>query len=413
MVPQQKFSIVFRPLLFTICWAFTLISHPPLLLRAEEGVPAQRREQQCSIASSSIKAASEIRGLSIKHDVPCYVRDKDAVRAHILSLIEEKTPPQKMKLEGLAYKALGFIPESFDYERELIELYISQLGGYYDPASDYFVMAGWIPTAFQTTIAVHELTHALQDQYFDLERFVDPKIENSDLLLARSALVEGDATAVMLDYARRLSGQGSIASEKSVESVMIQNVIGGAMVAGSGKVPQSLQLILIFPYTSGLRFAHTLLRVGGYQALDRAFKYPPRSTEEVLHPEKYGKPTPDFLEFTDEQVQGDLVGQIVHRDTLGEFAISTLLGMFLEDKQAAVRAASGWGGDKLIVLQRADKDGSNRYTVLWRSAWDTDTDAEEFFQSYSVALSRRYGGEFGSKVSLKRTGREIFASFER
>lgn len=413
MVPQPRLSIVSIPLLVAVCCAMILVLANPLRLMAEEGGASHRKEQQCSIASSSIKAASEIRGLSIKRDVPCYVRDKEAVRAHILSLIDEKTPPQKMKLEGVAYKALGFIPESFDYERELIELYISQLGGYYDPASDYFVMAGWIPTSFQATIAVHELTHALQDQYFDLERFIDPKIENSDLLLARSALVEGDATAVMLDYARRLAGQGSIASEKSVEAIMMQNVIGGAMVAGSGKVPQSLQMILIFPYTSGLRFAHTLLRTGGYRALDQGFKAPPRSTEEILHPEKYGKPAADFLEFTDDQVQGDLIGEVLHRDTLGEFAISALLGMFIENKQEAVRAASGWGGDRLIVLKSPHKDRNKEFTVLWRTAWDTDTDAEEFYESYRRALARRYGNEFGSSVALKRTGREVLASFER
>ena len=79
-----------------------------------------------------------------------------------------------------------------------------------------------MPAAFQTTIAVHELTHALQDQYFDLQKFVDAKTENSDLLLAHSALVEGDATAVMIDYDRiAFLGLKPLATEPNVEAVLL------------------------------------------------------------------------------------------------------------------------------------------------------------------------------------------------
>ena len=157
---------------------------------ASVSCPAYAEDKTCDLAKTAIASASEIRLLQIKKPVPCFVQDKESVRSHILALVNEKTPPAKMRLEGQVYKAVGFIPEEFDYERGLVDLYVSQLGGYYDPSNKYFVMAGWMPAIFQTTIAVHELTHALQDQYFDLEKFVDPKIENSDLLLARSALID-------------------------------------------------------------------------------------------------------------------------------------------------------------------------------------------------------------------------------
>ena len=186
---------------------------------------------------------------------------------------------------GLKPSGIGFIPLDFNYQQGLIDLYLSQLGGYYDPEKRHFVMAAWMPVMLQTTIAVHELTHALQDQYFNLATFTDQNKYTSDQLMARSALVEGDATLVMLDYQRRLMGQAGLESDKSVSGVMLQNIIGASMMAPMANVPSSLQNLLIFPYTSGLRFAHEFLKDGGYKRLDKIFRSPPRSTEEILHPE--------------------------------------------------------------------------------------------------------------------------------
>ena len=90
-------------------------------------------DKPCEIVKPAIEAASSIRLLAIKKAVPCFVQDRESVRSHIMALVDEKTPPAKMHLEGLTYKALGLIPDSFNYEKGLIDLYVSQLGGYYDP----------------------------------------------------------------------------------------------------------------------------------------------------------------------------------------------------------------------------------------------------------------------------------------
>ena len=390
-----------------------MLSAAPVVAQTPAQPPGT--DKHCDIATSAIVAASEIRQLKRKNDVPCVVRDKEAVRANLLSLVGEKTPPLKMKYEGLTLKTLGFIPESFDYERGIIDLYVSQLGGYYDPGHKYFVMAGWMPDILQTPIAVHELTHALQDQYFDLEKFVDAKIENTDLVLARSALVEGDATAVMLDYARKQVGQDGIATEPNVESVMLQNVIGGAFASSMASVPLSLQLTLLFPYTSGLRFVHTLLRKGGYAEVDNAFRASPRATTEILHPERYLSHQLVIKEFTDAELAAGHAGEVVYRDTVGEFAISTLLAMFLPDKGEAIEAAKGWAGDRLVVLEgdASKPDGKMPITFLWRLAWESERDAEEFYSAYQKALKQRYAAELGRSVVIERMGQEVAVSFKR
>lgn len=360
-----------------------------ILALFQGGGSALAQDETCRIADSAISDASTIRNLRIKRPVPCYVHGKEQVKKYLLHAIETKIPAEKLRMEEAVYKALGFFPENFDYEKGIVELYLNQIGGYYDPDKSHFIMAGWLPAMLQTTVAVHELTHALQDQYFDLSTFMDEKKLNGDELLARSALVEGDATAVMLDYARKMAGVPGIEKEDNVEAMMLQNVVSSSLVAGMGAVPQSMQMLLIFPYTSGLRFAHTLLRRGAYAEIDAAFRRPPRSTEEILHPEKYLLEKPDFVAFQGKDLAGAEAGKLRYEDTMGEFATSLLLGNFTSEKASAAKAAAGWGGDRVAVFE----DGSSSYRrIVWKTNWDSTEDAEEFFEAYSAALSTKYSG---------------------
>ncbi len=342
----------------------------------------------CSITDKAVSDASAIRGLKIKQRVPCLTKNKEEVKKYLLGTIQTKIPAERLSREGLVYKALGFIPFDYPYEEGVVKLYLDQLGGYYDPEMDHFVMAQWMPAILQVPVAVHELTHALQDQYFDLSPLMDPKKFSGDELMAHSALVEGDATAVMTDYSRQLMGQVEIAKEESVASIMMQNILGTGLIAASQNAPASILNMMVFPYTSGLRFAHSLLRKGGYREIDRAFKKLPRSTEEILHPEKYPAKDGEFIDVPDPEdvLESADTRQIIFRDTLGEFAISTLLSMFMTDKQRCANGASGWGGDTVVVYSAG---GSKDETVVWRINWDTQSDAEEFFKAYSEVIKLR------------------------
>lgn len=374
---------------------------------------AESASEVCHIADSSLEQASKIRKLPIKKPVPCRVHNKDQVAKYLKDTIATKLPAEKLDMEEYVYKALGFLPAAFDYKKGILDLYLSQLGGYYDPDRKHFIMAAWLPEIMQTTIAVHEMTHALQDQYFNLQGFVDANIENSDLLMSRSALVEGDATAVMLDYARLLAGQPPLAQEKDVNSFIMQNVLGIAMMANASGVPQSMQSLLVFPYTSGLRFAHVLLQKGGYPEIDKAFKKVPRSTEEVLHPEKYFTDKADYKEFSDADFAAEqraTGNPVVYRDTLGEFAISALLGMYATDKSTAAQAAAGWGGDRVVVLRSADK---SKRTIVWKIAWDTERDRDEFVTLFKDSLKTIYPhSEDGKPLKMSNDSKILTLSID-
>lgn len=361
----------FFPVLFAVFAPFF-----PLFCRAEGA--------ECSIVADALHEASAIRQLPVKSPVPCLLQDKDQVRNYLLEIVEEQLPSEKLEYEEKVYKTLGLLPQDFAYKRGIIDLYLSQIGGYYDPERNRFVMADWLPAAMQTGVAIHELTHALQDQYYDLKTFIDPAINNGDTILARSALVEGDATAVMYDYGRKKLKQPGIGTEENIDKLLFANVAGSAL--SSGNIPKSLQMLLLFPYTSGLRFVHTILKADGYAGLAAAYKNPPMTTEEILHPEKYGA-AQDYVVFSEGDLKNDLPSdyRAVYQDTLGEFGMTALLSMYIPGE--AQKAAQGWGGDRVMLF--ADS-GGNAKTVVWKSSWDTEKDLAEFAAAYHDALAARF-----------------------
>jgi hypothetical protein len=332
----------------------------------------------CALIPKVLEEASRIRGLSFTRTVPCELHNRDQIKKFILDTVDTKLPPKKLKYEEQLYKAIGLIPEKFDYQKELVDFYATQIGGYYDPEKKRYIMASWMPELLQEPVAAHELTHALQDQHFNLETFLDNDKFTSDELLARSALVEGDATAIMLDYSRAQAGMSPIADEQDMTLPMMSNVLNLGLVSGGEGIPEALKFLMIFPYTSGLRFCHQLVRKGGYKEVDKVFLDPPKSTEEILHPEKYGHSAEELQRWDPAKehlgnIPADV--KVLYQDTLGEFFIATFLGSFI-DKSEAVAAAGGWGGDVAAI----SKDH-----IWWVTRWDTEKDAEEFESAFRKA----------------------------
>lgn len=373
-------------------------------------------ERNCKIAADAITAASSIRELAQLQQVPCLVQNREQVKEHLLETIRKELPPGKLEDEGLVYRALGAVPDAFDYKNRVVDIYLSQIGGYYDPKKKQFVMADWSPEMMQTTVAVHELTHALQDQHFNLERLIDMRRFNGDELLARSALVEGDASAVMLDYNFKLVGQPGLGERQDVQALMMQNVVGAALTSSLQDTPRSLVAMMIFPYTSGLRFVHFLLRHGGFARVSRAYREPPRSSEEILHPEKYGREQADFVVLSDAEVKEaakEPAAEVRYADVLGEFSISALL--YQQQVPENAEAAAGWGGDRVLILA---VPGEERPLVAWRIHWDTAADADEFVRAYTKGLRNVYpqapapGGGWselapGKSIKIERAGQDV------
>lgn len=373
---------------------FVVLLFLPATGFAREGV-------NCALVKDATTIASAIRGLRALRPVRCEVRDRKQVEQYLIDTIQTKIPQDRMQHEAVLYRMLGIIPKEFAYVEGIVKLYTSQLGGYYEPVDEYYAMAEWMPAPLQLSIAVHELTHALQDQHYNLDTMMDHRSQESDLLAARSALVEGDASAVMIDFSRQQMGQRPLAEESSVAAILMQNIAGSMISSSLHDAPPALQGMLIFPYVSGLRFAHSLLKEGGYQAIDRAYRKLPESTEHILHPEVYLRGERGFIDVPIPTVpEGIRVASSkpVFVDRLGEFFVSTVLGLQLPPQQASA-AATGWGGDRIALYSL---QGSERFLLVWTLHWDSEAEAEEFFVALQQWYAKRLGVDYRQQASSAR-----------
>ncbi len=294
-------------------------------------------------------------------------------------------------MEEMWYRAIGIVPDDYPYEQGIVQAYVQQIGGYYDPEKKQFIMLDTMSRQLRLPVAVHELTHALQDQRFGLTDFLDPKEGESDELMARAALVEGDANAIMQEF---MSGRSSKTAKGLSEVTLPDSAI---------KVPETLERILLFPYLDGLTFVRHVERLGGLSAINAAFSKPPRTSREILHPEQYVNRSFVPEELARDQVERPVeLSSPIYEDTVGEFAVSALLGTALSSRQRGAACAEGLRRDRVVIFKG---EASTRF-VSWMSEWDSQEDTGEFYECYREMLKVRYqkdvGGELVSVTPTKR-----------
>jgi hypothetical protein len=272
------------------------------------------------------------------------------------------------------------IPPDYDLTGAMLGLLSSEIIGMYDQTDRrmYLIANQAQPSPSTKVTFAHEFTHALQDQTFGLKGLDPPPGQDDDRAAAIQALVEGDATVTMGVFAR-----DELSARERRQYQQEQQRPGPSPF---DDVPLVLREELIFPYREGADFVLALQRRGGFAAVDAAFHAPPRSTEQIIHPDKYlAGEAPVAVELPD--LAGALGGGWRQTDgsTLGELDIRVLIQQST-DRSTAERAAAGWGGGRYAMLQ----DGE-RAAVVFRTAWDSPQDAREFFDAYRRALRSRFG----------------------
>jgi len=323
------------------------------------------------------KEVSKIRGLPLKHAIPNEVVDKAELHARLVAMASEQKTKDETAAEGLALTRWGMIPPGTDYVGLMVDLMTDQIAGYYDPDTKKLTVsksAGDDPQWAEMVLA-HELDHGLQDQAFDLHAFEDLPDGEGDAALARHALVEGDGIALMLEV---LLSRQHVAPPWANPRIADQLV--DAMSAPTGdsldKAPLAIREVMLFPYREGFAFVAALRRKKPWSAVDAAFKRPPRSTEQILHPDKYladDKPIP----VTAAALPSLPDEPIVHQTVWGELGFELFLRSHGVADQIAREAAAGWGGDRAVVYAKAGDAKPGHATGLVRLEWDTEADAIE------------------------------------
>jgi hypothetical protein len=336
-------------------------------------------------AARLFRELADLRGLPAPGPAPpVVVRTREERRRFIERELGRKYPPARLEAERAALVAWGLVPTGFDLTTFLTDLVLEQAAAYYDPTGKLMVLASWLGPEEQKDALAHELVHALQDRQIDLDAFLASPPGRSDETLARQALVEGEALALTLDLALRRQGQ-SLAALPDVTARQ-RAIVSSATGPLFSRAPRFVRAMLLFPYAEGLGFVHQLVRRLPWGQLGSLYKDPPRSTAQILHPERYLDTRRGPVAVPLANLADVLPGaRRIIEDDAGEFGLQEILAEHLGGGVDGADAA-GWRGDRYAVW-----DDAGTLALVSLSAWESEAAARSFAQAYSRLLGRKHG----------------------
>src|SRR5437868_10365062 len=371
---------------------------------AEKKISPQAAEELFRSVDEILKFASKDTSLPIHDEVKRKLVNRDEVVAFIRKHMEEDEDAQRLRRSELVLKKFGLLPRDFDLQTYLSALLREQVAGYYDPQAKTVNLLDWIEPEQQKPVLAHELTHALQDQSFGLEKYMkigdtdlgasqkEPTvqdIEDDEQSTAHQAVVEGQAMVVLLDYELAPTGQSVTDSPQIVQALKAGMLVGTADSVEYRNAPLYIKEALTFPYRYGLDFeAELLTRMGKEKAYAGVFKNPPRSTREIMEPTVYlsGEKLPPMplLDFKNDFKSYDKfdVGAV------GEFDSAILIDQYA-GVEVSKRLYPHWRGGYYYAA-RPKGDAAAPLGVLYLSRWSSPEKASEFAFVYAKGLKDRY-----------------------
>lgn len=329
--------------------------------------------------AESVQKIEKATGLTFKRPPVLEVHSREQVREFLVRRFEEQSPASELAAEEQVFKTLGLIPQNLDYRKFLLDLLNEQIVGYYDPRADVLYVVDGLPRETTGIAISHELIHALQDQYVDLDSIQDIT-GDVDRQLAVQSVLEGQATFEQMsamvggDISLRIPGGWDQIRRTIRESQSEMPLFANA--------PLVVQESLLFPYLSGADFVH---RFKAQRRGANPLEDFPVSTEQVLHSRAYFGQTRDVPSLV--TLPPPSRGEKVYENNIGEFGTRIFLYEHTNDQNTAVQSAMGWDGDR-YVLTRTPAGNA----IAWVSVWDTDLDAAEFANAVSETVMQRYGG---------------------
>jgi len=346
---------------------------------------------------------SKHTGLPIKKQVKRRLTSRDEVVAYLTKHMKDEDVKRLQRSE-LVLKKFGLLPRDFDLEKLMVQLLREQVAGYYDPKTKTVNLLDWVPMDQQEPVMAHELTHALQDQTINLNRWMkkgdkdlgeirkDPTpadIENDEIDDTREAVVEGQAEAMMLEYELAPVGRSLVNSPELVDTMESQMSSGTDDSTVFKDAPIFLRESLTFPYSYGLKFIVAMMEKSGR---DKAFagvlENPPHTTRQIMQPETYlsGEKiepmrVPEFKHDFKDYVKFDI-------GAMGEFDVAVLIEQYA-GKKASDRLYPEWRGGYYYAA-RPRKDATAPLGLLYASRWSSVEKASQFAEIYARGLHQRY-----------------------
>ena len=371
---------------------------------AEQKISPKEAEELFRSVDEILQFASKESSLPIKQPVKRTLTSRDQVVAYITKHMAEDEDAQRLRRSELVLKKFGLLPRDFDLQTFLLALLREQVAGYYDPKTKTVNLLDWVDVEQQRPVLAHELTHALQDQSFGLEKWMkagagdlaangkdstQADIESDEAAAARQAVVEGQAMVVLIDYMLEPTGQSLKDSPQIVEALKQGMLVGTADSIQFHNAPLYLKEALTFPYRYGIDFvADVLARDGKEKAFAGVFANPPRTTREIMEPKTYlsgehleAMRLPDFQKSFKSYDLSD-------SGAVGEFDVAVLIDQYAGSKASRDLYPHWRGGYYYAARPKSNAEGT--LGLLYVSRWSSPQTAGEFAAIYARSLEKRY-----------------------
>jgi hypothetical protein len=335
-------------------------------------------------ADQVLAAMSKILSLPIKEPLKKSVRSREEIREFLIRQMREDKDDTKRYADQRALEVLGLIPKGYPLDQKLLALLTEQIAGLYDPREREFFIADWTQPSEQRMIMAHELTHALQDQYFHVEKWEEEVKANDDAQLAREAVLEGSAMIAMVDYLLRQTGKSSRDMKDFDPTLLLGDPSDSPELS---QAPLVIQDEITFPYVPGAIFVQRVLKTwNGWPDLHRLFENPPASTQQILHPDLYfQRVMPARVDLTPVTKAVPRGWKKLDENVLGEFSLHEILKQFL-GKDRAEELSPSWAGDRYAIYQR--ESGMQTLLVIRLKLAD-ESAATRFFGAYRNVLEKK------------------------
>lgn len=387
---------------------------------AETHITPDEAKQLFSLVDELLRFSSQESGLPIKSDVKRQLTTRADVEHYLTEKFDEDEDAKRMQRSEIVLKKFGLLDRDFNLKPFLLALLKEQIEAYYDPKTKTVNLLDWISVDEQKPVLAHELTHALQDQHLDLDKWSDqtpPDVsltssEDSDHLAkdeldtAREAVTEGQATAVMMDDILKPMGKSLIGDPEIVDFIK-QQMAGSENSPMLARAPLLLSESLLFPYREGLSFEQDVwMDRGQAAAFMGALDRPPSSSWEIMNPREYEQghvPSipylPDIHPLVDNAYRPYDIGQV------GQLDLHILAGLFGGDRAArdltpAWDGGIYWAGQRLNATP-AEQASTKSISLFYLSVWKNAASAQSFSHLYADELGRKYSGFKPDKTAAK------------
>ena len=345
-----------------------------------------------SSASDIENGLERLRQLSFTQKVPFVIKSTDEAQQMMLGKLMRDNTDEELRVGGQTGVMTGLFPPGTDLKTEELKLMRQQVAGFYDPADKVMVEVRG-KSVLGSTLAgrsvfsrellqAHELTHALQDQHFKLDRLLNAVKHNDDQEIALHAVIEGDATLAGLAY---VAGGMTVEEEKNIVDHFA--AVPDNFEPEASGTPLALSIPLMFQYTHGTRFVAEAWERGGWAAVDELYHDPPTSSQQIMDPTLYFDHRVTPLNVAVKGYAGPFAGwKKVDDDTFGELLLKIIFDRNLPPGSPALKIPATWRGDRMIALEKDDA-----LTLVWLLAFRDNASAHEFALDYLSILDDQKG----------------------